>query len=129
MGWSPTYLMCCLKWKNYYKMPTNYKKIRESSQILGKNIERLRLSRDVTRKKLGRSINKNEQQIAKYEKGEFVPLPVIEAIGKALDEPVPKKIIRRISFVRKLEAEQNAEHDDELIKLYNEAMPDPYEEQ
>jgi transcriptional regulator with XRE-family HTH domain len=110
-------------------MPTNYKKIRESSQILGKNIERLRLSRDVTRKKLGRSINKNEQQIAKYEKGEFVPLPVIEAIGKALDEPVPKKIIRRISFVRKLEAEQNAEHDDELIKLYNEAMPDPYEEQ
>jgi len=96
--------------------------IRESSALLGKNIERLRLYKDISRKKVGRVINKNEQQVARYEAGDFIPLPVIEDIGKALGEPVAKKIIRRISFTRKLETDKNIRLEEELCELYNQAF-------
>ncbi|MDA0782651.1 MAG: helix-turn-helix transcriptional regulator [Rickettsiales bacterium] len=109
-------------------MAKRAKNIRPSSALLGKNIARLRIAKDMSRNQLGRMINKNEQQIAKYEAGEFIPLPVIEDIGKALDEPVPKKIIRKISFIRKLETEQNAKLDNELSELYNLAFGDIYDE-
>ena len=87
--------------------------------ILGKTVEALRISKQVTRSQLGRKINKLEQQVAKYEKGEFIPLPVLEAIYEALGEPIPKRIIRRISFLRKLEMETDVEQE-ELCALYNE---------
>ncbi len=90
---------------------------------LGKNLARLRQSQDITRLQLGRMVNKKEQEIEKYEKGEFVPLPVLEDIAKALGEPIPKKIIRRISFLRKLEMETGIEQE-ELADLYNEALPE-----
>jgi len=100
------------------------KNIRKSNIILGRNIERLRLIKDLSRMQVGRKVNKNEQQIARYEGGlDFVPLPVLENIANALGEPVAKKIIRRISFTRKLEVEQNTQLEDELIELYNIAFP------
>ncbi len=105
-------------------MARKHKTIRESSALLGKNIQRLRVAKDMSRKKIARIIKKSEQQIAKYESGEFVPLPVIEDIASALGEPVAKKIIRRISFTRKLEAEKNIHMEEELCELYNDAFPE-----
>lgn len=97
---------------------------KSSSIILGRNIQRTRMAKDMTRMQLARKINKKEQDITRYETGNFVPLPTLEKIGIAFDEPIAKKIIRRISFVRKLETEQQAEYDDELTDLYNEALPE-----
>ena len=74
---------------------------------------------------LGRKINQTEQQIVKYESGSvLVPLPIVEKIANALDEPITKKIIRKISTLRKLEVEKKTEMADELIDLYNQAFPD-----
>lgn len=103
--------------------------IKESQLLLGKNIERMRVSKDMTRMQIARKIRKNEQDIAKYESGELlVPLPVLQNIAAALDEPIQKKIIRRISFVRKWEVEKKVAMESELIDLYNEAIPLPEEE-
>lgn len=105
------------------------KKIVSKSQIiLGRNIERLRLKKEITRMQLGRKINKTLQQIERYERGDFVPLPIMESIGLALGEPVQKKIIRRISFLRKLETEEAIDQEEELIELYNEAFPEDEED-
>jgi transcriptional regulator with XRE-family HTH domain len=102
---------------------SNKRSIKKSDLALGRNIEKLRLLKNLSRRELGRKINKNEQQILKYETGhDFVPLPIIEKIAVALDQPVNKKIIRRISFVRKTESEENVQLDDELINLYDEAF-------
>lgn len=102
----------------------SYKRnIKKSDLVLGKSIEKLRMLKDVSRRQLGRIINKNEQKIQKYETGQdFVPLPIMEKIAIALDQPVNKKIIRRISFIRKTEFEENVQLDDELILLYEEAF-------
>lgn len=85
--------------------------------VLGKAIERTRLMQQMSQLALGRKTNQKQQQIAKYEAGEFVPLPVLEAIGEALSCPIPKRVIRRISFLRKLEIETEIEQE-ELIPLY-----------
>jgi len=96
--------------------------IRKSGVILGRNLERLRLYKQVSRRDLAKKIKKSDQQIAKYENGAFVPLPIIEAITAILGEPVPKKIIRKISFTRKLEVEEKVDMEEKLIELYNEAV-------
>lgn len=98
--------------------------IRESSALLGRNIQKMRIAKDISRKQIAKSINKTENQLALYESGDFISLPMIEAIAEALGEPVEKKIIRRISFVRKLEAEQNTHLEEELCELYNAAFPE-----
>jgi transcriptional regulator with XRE-family HTH domain len=99
----------------------------KAERILGKKIERLRLMKQVSRMQLGRKINETEQQIAKYESGEFIPLTVLEAIAEALGEPIQKKYIRRISFLRKLEIETQIEQE-ELSDLYQEILPDNTDE-
>lgn len=93
----------------------------EAEQHLGKLIERLRLQQGLTRMQLAREINVTQQQLEKYEQGAFIPLPMLEAIGEALDNPVPKRIIRRISNLRKLEIEHSMDQP-ELIDLYTEAF-------
>lgn len=99
--------------------------VKKSNKILGENIERLRLIQNMSTMQLGRKVNKNQQQIMRYERGcEFVSLPVLENIASALGEPIAKKIIRKISVLRKLEAERKTEMEDELIDLYNEAFPE-----
>jgi hypothetical protein len=93
----------------------------KSEIILGKNIENMRLAKNITRRQLGKVINQLEQKVKSYEKGGFVPLTVIEDIGDAFNERVPKRIIRRISTFRKNEIAHNIIHD-ELCDLYNEAF-------
>lgn len=98
---------------------------KESNIVLGKNIERLRKAKDLSRMQLGRKVNQNEQQIAKYENGStLIPLPIIKKIACALDDQIPKKIIRKISSFRKLEIKQKTEMNEELIDLYNQAFPE-----
>jgi transcriptional regulator with XRE-family HTH domain len=99
--------------------------IKQSNIVLGKNIERLRLLKNMSCAQLGRKINQTKQHIVRYECGEaLVPLTVLEDIAFTLDEPIAKKIIRRISIVRKLEVENNTEMADELIALYDIALPE-----
>jgi len=101
------------------------KDIKKSNIILGKNIERVRLVKNMTRMELGRKVNQTLQQIVKYETGiALVALPVLEGIGGAFKEPIPKKIIRRICNARKLEVERKTELTDELTDLYNQAFPE-----
>ncbi len=95
--------------------------ITEAAQSLGEHIERLRLARGLTRMQLAREINVTQQQVEKYEQGAFVPIPMLEAIGLALDNQIPKRIIRRISNLRKIEIEQSTEQA-ELLELYAEAF-------
>lgn len=99
--------------------------IRKPNLILGKRIELIRTAKNMTRMQLGSIINQTLQQVQRYECGAaLVSLPVLEKIASAFDEPVAKKIIRRISIVRKLEVERKTEMSDELIDLYNQALPE-----
>lgn len=88
---------------------------------LGKRIEQLRLAKGMSRLQVGRKVNELEQQIAKFEAGAFIPLSTLEAIASALGEPIPKRLIRRISFLRKLEIETQIEQG-ELVGLYEEIL-------
>lgn len=97
-------------------------KIFAAEILLGQLIAQARTRKGMTKRDLARLIREKEQQITKYESGGFVPLPQIEAIAEALGEPVQKKIIRRISFLRKLEKETGTEQE-ELSSLYREAFP------
>jgi transcriptional regulator with XRE-family HTH domain len=102
------------------------KNFKKSNIALGKNIERLRLIKNMSPMQLGRKINQTKQQILRYECGTtLVRLSMLESIACALDEPIPKKIIRKMSIVRKLEVENDTEMADELIALYNQALPVP----
>lgn len=76
---------------------------------------------------LGKAINMKMQHIDGYEKGGFVPLPIIEKLATAFGNPVEKKIIRRISFLRKLEQEGKGEQP-ELQDWYDLALPIPNDE-
>jgi transcriptional regulator with XRE-family HTH domain len=97
--------------------------IKKSNIFLGKNIEQLRFTENISYTQLGQKINKTKQQIIKYERGEdLVPLPVLEDIATELGQPIAKKIIRRISAVRKLEIENDIEMADELIALYSQIL-------
>lgn len=91
--------------------------------VLGQRIEDARKAVGLTRREMGRKIRETEQQIAKYESGGFVPLPKIEAIGEVVGDPVQKRIIRRISNLRKLEIEKGIEQH-ELSDIYAELFTD-----
>lgn len=92
--------------------------IKESDALLGKQIERYRLHIGMTRKQLGKIINEPEQKIAAFERGEFIALSTIEAIGLAMDCQAPKKIIRKISDLRFREKEKFADEQEALCELY-----------
>jgi len=99
--------------------------ITRSNIMLGDKIERLRVRKKMSRMQLGRKINQNEQQIVKYESGfSLIPLAILERIACALDDPIAKKIIRKISAFRKLEIKNKTEMTEELIDLYNQALPE-----
>jgi transcriptional regulator with XRE-family HTH domain len=89
----------------------------KADKILGKKIEELRKKKEVTLPQLGKKVCEPYQQIERYEKGQRLPVERLEAIADALGERVEKRIIRRIVFARKLEAETGVEQD-ELLDLY-----------
>lgn len=94
----------------------------EAERTLGRNIERMRLAKGISRKQLGKFIKETEQQIAKYENGTLIPLANLEVLAKSMGEEIPKKLIRRISTLRKIEKDSKVEQK-ELIDLYNQALP------
>ena len=102
---------------------------RKSDIVLGHKIKDLRLGLEMSQMQLGRKVNDVCQQIDKYENGAFIPLPKIEELAEALGRRIPKKIIRRISIERKLQAENTQDRSDELIELYNEAFPETSDEE
>lgn len=99
------------------------RKIFEAERVLSEHILETRQKCQITRRDLAQQIGEKEQAITKYETGGFVPLPSIEALGEAFGAPVEKKLIRRISFLRKLEKEKGEEQL-ELISLYRSLFSD-----
>lgn len=92
---------------------------------LGEHLQKLREHKNITRKQVGKKVKVPEQQIAKYEAGAFVPMAMLEDITKFLGEPIAKKIIRRISLLRKKELAEEIEIE-ELNDLYDEAFDAEY---
>jgi transcriptional regulator with XRE-family HTH domain len=87
--------------------------------LLGKEIEKLRRKKDLTRMQLGKIINQKEQQVAKYEAGAaLVPMSMLELIADSLDAPIQKRVIRRISLLRKIEIDTEVEQE-ELVEIYS----------
>jgi len=97
---------------------------RKSDIFLGQKIKELRTHLEMSQMQLGRVVNDLCQQIDRYENGCFIPLPKIEELAEALGSRVPKKIIRRISIERKLQAEDGIDRSPQLIELYSEAFPE-----
>ena len=96
--------------------------------LLGKRIKDMRISKDITRKQLGKMIKETEQTVDKYENGgAYVPLAKMETIAKAMGEEIPKRIIRKINKFRNLEKKLNIDQV-ELVELYGEAFPDSFPE-
>lgn len=93
--------------------------ITPASKLLGSRIKALRLHLGMTPLDLGRKVNQPLQQIVKFEEGHFIALAMLEELGLALGAPIAKKIIRRISFLRKLELELGEEQSD-LAEIYGE---------
>ncbi|MCD6034287.1 MAG: family transcriptional regulator protein [Rickettsiales bacterium] len=89
--------------------------------VLGQRIRELRMDLNLSQIALGRKINVMAQQIDKYEKGAFVPITVLEELAEALGIEIPKKIIRKIVFARKLVFETGGKGED-LPDLYREAL-------
>ena len=94
--------------------------------ILGRGLERVRLSKNITRKQLGRIVNVPEQQIVRYESGDFIPLPMLERLMETMGEPIQKKFIRKISALRHLEIKTGNEQT-ELSDLYLEIFAECHE--
>lgn len=101
-----------------------YKKIEASKAqiLLGKKIEAYRKNLGLSRLQLGKIINQTEQQVGRYEAGAFVPIELLEKIGKALDNRIEKRIIRRIAKYRYIELNEKVDVV-ELAELYEEAFP------
>jgi transcriptional regulator with XRE-family HTH domain len=97
---------------------------RKSDIFLGQRIKAFRVRLDMSQMQLGRKVNDLNQQIDRYECGAFIPLAKIEELAEALGTRVQKKIIRRISTERKLQAEDGIDRSDSLIPLYSEAFPE-----
>ncbi len=95
----------------------------DAARLLGQKLEQYRKAKGLTSYALGRAINVKEQQILKYEKGGLVPLRILEQLADELHEGAQKKIIRRISFLRKLQ-DETGEEQHELKEYYNEIFPD-----
>jgi transcriptional regulator with XRE-family HTH domain len=90
--------------------------------VLGELIKKLRLKQGLSCLQLGRKVNVFAQQIEKYEKGDFIPIPMLEKLGIALGGRVDKKIIRKISRLRTCEAEDHTDEQETLTELYQEAF-------
>lgn len=88
-----------------------------AQQLLGSELKRVREEQEMPCKKLARIVNVTDTQIRKFEAGAFVPMAMLEALAEALGEPIPKRIIRRISNLRKMEIEDH-EPQDELKQIY-----------
>jgi hypothetical protein len=101
---------------------------RKSDIFLGQKIKQLRVRLEMSQMQLGRAVNDVCQQINRYEDGAFIPLSKIEELAEALGSRIPKKIIRRISIERKLQAEDGMDRSDSLIELYSEAFPEDVEQ-
>lgn len=101
-----------------------YKKINASAAqiLLGQKIEQYRKNLGLTRMQLGKIINETEQQVARFEAGAFVPIALLERIGKALENRIEKRIIRRIAKWRDIELHEKVDMP-ELIDLYEQAFP------
>jgi transcriptional regulator with XRE-family HTH domain len=95
----------------------------DAAVFLGQAITKLRTRQGLTRMQLGRAINETEQRVGLFESGAFIPLDTLEAIGEALDSPIPKKIIRRISDLRYLEKQSEIDQP-ELLDWYRAAFPE-----
>lgn len=93
-----------------------------AQKVLGERLMQLRLHQDIPRKQLAKIVKITDQQLAKYESGDFVPISMLELLTKTLGEPIPKKIIRRISALREREI-ASGEEQVELNALYCEAVP------
>jgi transcriptional regulator with XRE-family HTH domain len=91
--------------------------------LLGELIMKLREANNLTRKEFSRKIRVTDQQLTKYEAGEFVPMAMLETIAKTLDAEIPKRIIRRISAAREREKDGSDEIET-LEELYREAFED-----
>lgn len=100
------------------KTPAQY----QTEHYLGQLLQAARKAQGLTPKQLGHAVNVTLQQITRYEEGAFIPLPLIENLTGALGQRAPKKLIRRISFLRKLEAEKKQDHAQELCDLYDEVF-------
>lgn len=96
----------------------------EHEIVLGKNIWRWRDHLGLGPRVLGKKLKMTEKQYLQLEMGALVPLPKLEIIGKILGNPVQKRDIRRISFLRKLEKETGVEQVG-LVEIYNEILPHP----
>lgn len=96
--------------------------ILKTDAFLGQKIQALRQAKEKTLKDVAYEVNVTRQQVEKMEAGiAFVALPMMEQIAEALGEPIPKRIIRRISNLRKIGVETE-EQEEELMALYAEAF-------
>jgi len=98
----------------------------EAELILGERIQRLRIERELSCMDLARKIKRRESDIIKYEKGEIVPLSILEKIAEELSTPIRKKVIRRLGNLRN-KYELTEEENQELIDIYNEILEDDEE--
>lgn len=116
--------------QNHHHRIIDMKKKRPATDAqirLGELLHKLREHKNVSRKELGKMVKVTEQQIAKYEAGAFVPMAMLENLSTSLGEQIPKKLIRRISALRKIEL-QEEEEIAELIEVYEEALdPDGWD--
>ena len=92
-----------------------------AAQLLGQRIAACRLAQNMTRLQLGKVVNQTQRQIEKYEHGALVPLAMLEKIAVALDEPIPKRLIRQISTARKQEF-NSGDESTTLAPLYEQIL-------
>ena len=97
---------------------------KKSDIFLGHLMAEKRRMCDMSKLEVAKKIKVIESQISKFEMGGFISLPNIEKLAEAYGEPVIKKIIRKISFIRKTEKENNVNLDDELIEQYSKIFED-----
>jgi len=98
-----------------------------ADKLLGTKIKTWRVRQGMSQPQLGKKINETQQQVERFENGARVPIPKLERIAEALGCPIQKRIIRRISFARKLEEETNTQQE-ELFELYEEAFAEDFVE-
>lgn len=89
---------------------------------LGKRIERIRTVKGISLRDVAKLLKLTEKQVVAMERGAFISLPNIEKLAVLFEQPVEKKLIRRISNTRKLEQEHDTSYDEELQALYGEAF-------
>ncbi len=94
----------------------------DAEMMLATMIIEQRMRMGLSRMQLAKKLKVTEAQIGKYETGSLVPLGKIEELGLIFGERVEKRVIRRISFLRKLERDIRVEQT-ELSEIYQELFP------